>query len=164
MESLKNIQIQSQVEVLISVVSICSTISRYPYLVYEGLSMKMDCVDINLVPHSQKVPAHLLSLVHGQPRQGGIEPAIDCCARGNTERERLLAVSEIVRMLQLHRGKAANQRLQSSYSTQCNSSQCPPQDSPPSSAIYPLLTARTSDLPSRPCCSSTQMNLKNYLC
>lgn len=75
---------------VISVVSICFTISRYSYLVYEGLSMKMDCVDINLMTHSQQVPVHPLSLVHGQPRQGGIEPAIDCCAGSNTEGERLL--------------------------------------------------------------------------
>lgn len=45
----------------------------------------MDCVDINLMTHSQQVPVHPLSLMHGQPRQGGIEPAIDCCA-GNTQR------------------------------------------------------------------------------
>lgn len=82
-------------------VSICFTISRYSYLVYEGLSMKMDCVDINLVTHSQQVPVHPLSLVHGQPRQGGIEPAINCCAGNTTEGK----IGEIEWVLHLFRGR-----------------------------------------------------------
>lgn len=54
------------------------------YLVYEGLGMKMDCVDINLLPHSQQVPVHPLSFKHGQPRQVCIEPPIDSWALNDT--------------------------------------------------------------------------------
>lgn len=49
--------------------------------------MKVDCVDINLLTHSQQVPVHPLTLEHGQPRQVRIEPPIDGCAGKNIQRE-----------------------------------------------------------------------------
>lgn len=66
--------------------------------------MKMDCVDVNLLTHSQKVPVHPLPLDHGQPRQVCIEPPIDCCAV-NMQREQEKAVTEMVKMLNHLRGR-----------------------------------------------------------
>lgn len=147
---------------LISVGSTSFTVSRYFYLVYEGLSMKMDCVYINLVTHSQQVPAHPLSLVHGQPRQVGIEPAVDCCAGNNTEGKRLLVKSYGCCTSSEEGGRLAVIKLiQHPVYQQLVS---PTGQSPQLSYLSTLLTARKSDLHSRPCCSSAQINLKNYLC
>lgn len=60
--------------------------------------MKMDCVDINLLTHSQQVPVHPFALEHGQPRQVGIEPPIDGCAVNNMQRAEK-AVTEVLKML-----------------------------------------------------------------
>lgn len=64
--------------------------------------MKMDCVDINLLTHSQQVPVHPLTLEHGQPRQVRVEPPIDCCAENNRVEK---AVIETVKTLNHLRGR-----------------------------------------------------------
>ena len=133
--------------------------------------MKMDCVDINLLAHSQQVPVHPLSLEHGQPRQVCIEPPIDRCAVNNMQKVEK-AVIEMVKMLSHLRRRTCqtSQMLQSSSRNQCIGVSCLPYDSLPKSlAVFLQLSYLSTLLTEDVTCiqshtvSSSQINLESYL-
>lgn len=56
---------------------ICNSVDGY--LVGEGLSVEVNCVDVHLVAHSNEIPLHLLPRHHGDATRIAIHFTIDSC-------------------------------------------------------------------------------------